>query len=117
TIRVRERRAAGDGCFSVGVVPQAERFTHISVEDDGTGIAAETMNHIFDPLFTTKQNGTGLGLAIAHQVITRHGGFIFAESELGSGTAFHIFLPAADVAVEARREIAGRRDVESRRVM
>lgn len=71
-----------------------EQFVQISVIDTGTGIPPEVMEHIFEPLFTTKKNrGTGLGLAVAYQVVHRHGGVIFAESEIGSGTAFHIFLP------------------------
>ncbi|HEY2323294.1 MAG TPA: ATP-binding protein, partial [Thermoanaerobaculia bacterium] len=75
--------------------PETEReFVQISVIDDGTGITPDVMAHIFEPLFTTKQcGGTGLGLAVAHQIVQRHGGAIFAESEAGAGTAFHILLP------------------------
>ena len=52
------------------------------------------MHHIFEPLFTTKKSGgTGLGLAVAHQVLIQHGGSIFAESEVGRGSTFHLFLP------------------------
>jgi len=106
TLRVREPR--GDEVFPFGVVEQAERFVQISIIDTGMGIAADAMPHIFEPLFTTKHNGgTGLGLAVAHQVVQRHGGSIFADSKLGSGTAFHIFLPKVDPAYvsepEARR--------------
>lgn len=78
----------------VGVSETQEQFVQISVIDTGTGIPPEVMKHIFEPLFTTKKNcGTGLGLAVTHQIVQQHGGIIFAESELGSGTAFHIFLP------------------------
>ena len=53
---------------------------------------------MFDPFYTTKKTGTGLGLAIAHRIVEVHGGHIFAESEPGRGTAFHIFLPLARAA-------------------
>lgn len=83
--------------------PNAGVSTHIVVEDTGTGMPEHVLRHAFDPLFTTKQNGgTGLGLAVAHQVVTRHGGMIFAESKPGTGTKFHLFLPLTEktVAVE-----------------
>lgn len=81
--------------FSFAVVRSPDRYVHISVRDTGTGIPAKTLEHIFEPLFTTKKSGTGLGLAVAHQVIQRHGGQIFVESAPGEGATFHIFLPAA----------------------
>ncbi len=113
TIRVREPRA--DERFSFGIVEQPERFVQISVTDTGTGIRPEVMEHIFEPLFTTKQNGgTGLGLAVAHQVVQRHGGAIFAESRIGEGTAFHIFLPKIAATNEEQRD--ERRPAISRRV-
>ncbi len=92
TIRVREPEAGERYPFAI--IEQPERFVQISVIDTGTGITPDVMGHIFEPLFTTKQNGgTGLGLAVAHQVVQRHGGAIFAESGIGSGTTFHLFLP------------------------
>jgi PAS domain S-box-containing protein len=66
---------------------------HLTVKDSGNGIPADIINHIFEPLFTTKRSGNGLGLAISHQVITIHGGDIHVESTPGVGTAFHILLP------------------------
>jgi signal transduction histidine kinase len=77
-----------------GVVPHVERFAHIIVRDEGSGMSAETRRHLFEPLFTTKQHGIGLSLAIAHQVIQRHDGLIFVESAPGKGTSFHLFLPS-----------------------
>ncbi|HEX7192227.1 MAG TPA: ATP-binding protein, partial [Thermoanaerobaculia bacterium] len=103
TIRVREPQAGET--YSFGFVEQSERFVQISVIDTGTGIRPEVMTHMFEPLFTTKQNGgTGLGLAVAHQAVQRHGGCIFAESRIGSGTAFHIFLPKIAAAEEPQPE-------------
>jgi PAS domain S-box-containing protein len=82
--------------FPFGIVDGPERFAHLIVRDTGSGIAPETLPHIFEPLYTTKRSGTGLGLAVTHQVVQRHGGEIFVESEVGVGTTFHIFLPLAD---------------------
>ena len=65
----------------------------IEISDNGRGIDAELVQHVFDPFFTTRRDGTGLGLSIAHQIVTRHGGFIDVRSEIGKGTAFFINLP------------------------
>jgi len=81
-----------------------ERFILLTVRDFGSGIAPEMLERVFEPLFTTKRSGTGLGLAVARQVVTQHGGFIFAENAAGGGTAFHILLPRVD---EAYRTAVG----------
>lgn len=66
----------------------------IEVADTGVGMDSETLARIFDPFFTTKsREGTGLGLSISQKLILRQGGAISAESELGSGTRFSIWLP------------------------
>jgi len=83
------------GSFPFGVVKSPDRFVHFIVKDEGCGITSDRLNHIFEPLFTTKRAGIGLGLAITYQIITRHGGHIFVESEVGKGSMFHLFLPAA----------------------
>ena len=69
---------------------------HLYVSDTGVGMPRDVLDHVFEPLFTTKRSGTGLGLSVVHQIVTRHGGEIFAESKPGTGTTFHIFLPAAE---------------------
>jgi histidine kinase/DNA gyrase B/HSP90-like ATPase/response regulator receiver domain-containing protein len=67
---------------------------HLAVSDDGPGIPADVLPHVFEPFFTTKgEDGSGLGLAIAHDIITRHGGRIRAESAPGAGTIILIELP------------------------
>jgi len=67
----------------------------VVVTDTGTGIARETLAHIFDPMFTTKQIGTGagLGLAICDQIVRQHAGTIHAASVPDQGTTFTIRLP------------------------
>lgn len=94
-----ERPRAGEE-YAFGVVTNPERYVRITVADTGSGIAPEILSHIFEPLFTTKRTGTGLGLAVTHQVVEQHGGEIFVESSPGGGSAFHIFLPAADASAK-----------------
>ncbi len=94
TLTVSANELEPDAKFRFGVVPQPDRFVQISIHDTGHGIPAEVIDRIFEPLYTTRQSGgTGLGLAVAHQVVVQHGGHIFAESEPGKGSTFHLFLP------------------------
>jgi signal transduction histidine kinase len=110
TLRLRYEETGTQ--FAFGIVPQVERFVHVVVEDEGPGIPASLQERIFEPLFTTKRHGTGLGLAITHQVVKRHGGLIFVESEEKKGTRFHIFLPLADGPLPKRgQEPAAKRRV------
>ena len=81
-------------------------YVEISVRDEGPGIAAEDLPHVFDPFFTRREGGTGLGLAVAHSVVQRHGGRITVDSPVGQGTNFRILLPSTgeqvDVVTEPR---------------
>jgi PAS domain S-box-containing protein len=70
-------------------------YVKISIKDQGAGIPDEHLHRIFDPYFTTKQKGSGLGLAGAYSIIKRHHGHMTVESELGVGTLFTLYLPAA----------------------
>jgi two-component system sensor histidine kinase PilS (NtrC family) len=71
-------------------------FIEVDVQDTGCGIDKEDLKSIFDPFFTTKENGTGLGLTIAYRIIENHGGKIFVDSVVGSGTTFHVLIPCAE---------------------
>jgi len=68
---------------------------YILVQDNGTGIAENYIDHIFDPFFTTKESdsNTGLGLSIVHGIIKNYQGSIEVDSHLSSGTRFKISLP------------------------
>jgi two-component system cell cycle sensor histidine kinase/response regulator CckA len=94
-------RDAPDAKYSFAAIEHPERYAHVTLEDSGSGMSAETLSHIFEPLFTTKKTGTGLGLSVARHVMTRHGGEIFAESTPGVGTKFHLFLPLSKEALGA----------------
>ncbi|WP_225412728.1 sensor histidine kinase [Stigmatella hybrida] len=65
----------------------------VRVVDNGEGIPANVLPHIFEPLFTTKAKGTGLGLAIVASRVERHGGSLHVASERGQGSEFIIQLP------------------------
>jgi PAS domain S-box-containing protein len=70
----------------------------LAVRDTGTGMDEETLQRVFDPFFTTKEvgKGTGLGLSMVHGVAASHGGCCTADSELGEGSTFCVYLPVIE---------------------
>lgn len=73
----------------------AGRYVALCVSDQGSGVSAEVMDHLFEPFFTTRsvEAGTGLGLAVVHGVVTDAGGAIDVQSVPGEGARFTVYLP------------------------
>ncbi|MFN2355286.1 MAG: ATP-binding protein, partial [Desulfopila sp.] len=94
TIEFRPARRLPAG-LDEKVLQTGGRFLELIVSDTGVGIAGDIIDQIFDPFFTTKAKGkgTGMGLSIAYGIVKKYKGTITAESVVGSGTAFHIYLP------------------------
>jgi two-component system, NtrC family, sensor histidine kinase HydH len=100
---------ACDACESGGSITVRVRLvggaSHVSIEiqDDGCGIAAEDLNAVFDPYFTTKKRGegTGLGLPVAASIVRNHQGEIALRSQKGMGSTVAITWPVAMEEVQA----------------
>ncbi|MBI5695674.1 MAG: PAS domain S-box protein [Nitrospirae bacterium] len=74
------------------------RFVCMTVTDTGVGMDSETLRHIFDPFYSTKdeKKGTGLGLSVVYGIVEEQGGWINVFSEPGRGTTFKVYLKACD---------------------
>jgi len=77
-------------------------YVQITVSDTGQGMEKETLEHIFEPFYTTKDQGqgTGLGLAMVYGIVEQHKGHITCYSEQGVGTTFKILIPAIETEEE-----------------
>jgi len=83
---------------AMSLEPVTGNFVQVSVTDSGTGIPSEIADKIFEPFFTTKDlgQGTGLGLSTVMAIVKSHQGIVNVYSEPGRGTAFNVYLPAAN---------------------
>jgi len=120
TVRVarsnRPGRRAGAGPFALGLPhPPADTGDWVVVEvvDTGIGIPSDALSRVFerfyrvDPARSREAGGTGLGLAIVKHLVGSMGGDVVAESELGKGSTFRFWLPAATAPAESRESVAG----------
>ena len=87
---------------------EARQYVLVTVEDTGMGMSESVIERIFDPFFTTKElgHGTGLGLATVMTIVRSHDGFLNVYSEVGRGSKFSIYLPAAGSQEEELSETA-----------
>jgi PAS domain S-box-containing protein len=85
------------------------QFVKVTISDTGTGIPPKVLDRMFDPFFTTKPQGkgTGLGLSTVHSIVKGHEGFIDITTEVGKGSTFDIYLPAAGVEEPVARPVKG----------
>ena len=100
-MQLRRRRHAMERCVAA---KRVNEWVELEVVDNGRGMAAEVVDHVFEPFFTAKRGvgepGTGLGLSISHAIIESHGGQVRASSSgPGCGSRFVIRLPAAGAVV------------------
>lgn len=80
-----------DASIQLKVYRNQQQIT-FEISDNGPGIEAEALEHIFIPFFTTKKNGSGIGLSLSRQIIQLHGGQLRAHSVPGKGSTFSIIL-------------------------
>jgi CheY-like chemotaxis protein len=102
-IQVAEHEAPAEAGLRPG------RYVRLSVSDTGHGMDPATLEHIFEPFYTTKPpgEGTGLGLAVVHGIMQAHEGRVAVWSQPGAGTTFHLDFPAAAVESPAAPQFAG----------
>jgi len=101
SIGLREEKLGKDASAEAALAPG--RYARLSVSDTGCGIDPAIMGKIFEPYFTTKEQGkgTGLGLAVVYGIVKEHQGDIKVCSQVGKGSAFHVYLPLTDDSAEA----------------
>ncbi len=98
TARARGLRAAGD-------------YVELSVADEGVGMPPEQLSRVWEPFYSSRETGTGLGLSVVYGIVEQHGGAVAAESLVGRGSRFRVFLPlvqgpAPGLLVAATKETA-----------
>lgn len=103
TNAIRYTPENGEICVSTCTLSHdGSDWLQISVSDNGCGIAANDLPYIFEHFYRAdkardkKSGGSGIGLAIVKQLVEIHGGFVEAQSEIGKGSQFNVFLPIAN---------------------
>jgi signal transduction histidine kinase/ActR/RegA family two-component response regulator len=97
TVTISARRAP-----LPGAPESSPDYVRLDVRDTGAGMSADVKDRVFEPFFTTKElgRGTGLGLATSFGIVTQHDGQLLLDSSPGRGSAFSVYLPAAESVVD-----------------
>ena len=97
TLTIQTYAVRSDQVAELGseILPIADYTRALGQPTPGTGIPPNVLGKVFEPFFTTKEvgKGTGLGLSTVYGIVKQSGGFIFADSKVGEGTRFVIYLP------------------------
>ena len=86
---------SGKGTITIASTSD-ERFATVGVNDTGVGIPADSLDNIFEPLYTTKAKGIGLGLAVSRRYAQLNGGSLTVESTKATGTTFYLSVPFSE---------------------
>jgi signal transduction histidine kinase len=76
---------------------ESGRFAELTVQDSGPGIAGDALEHLFEPMWTSKPTGSGFGLSIAREILAQHGGAIDVDPAAVGGATFRLRVPLAEV--------------------
>ena len=108
SVRLGTKESGPDG--TDGFDGKTDSYVRIEVSDTGQGMDEETMEHIFEPYFTTRKTGkgSGMGLALVHGIVKGCGGVVRVSSVPGQGTTFSLYFPALDERVETGSGQEGR---------
>ncbi|HHK42496.1 MAG TPA: GHKL domain-containing protein [Planctomycetaceae bacterium] len=98
-IDAMEQRPPDERVLRLSVQRRGESI-EFSVQDTGLGMNPGEAERVFDPFFTTKPQGIGMGLAICKSIVESHGGRIWVESQVGSGTTVYFRVPAEETSAE-----------------
>lgn len=103
TVRLGQHDGGPQHCASCRGAIGPGRWVELRVSDTGSGIAAEHLDRIFDPFFSTKPpgQGSGMGLAMVHGIVHDHGGHLLVDTTLGEGSTFKVLLPSVPPATRS----------------
>jgi len=104
-IKIMTRSEMIDEGFATHRRLRPGRYAYLRIEDDGKGMDEETQDRVFEPFFTTKFQGRGLGMAAVYGIIKNHNGWIAVDSQLGKGTAVHIYLPGVGILEKEEKKL------------
>jgi PAS domain S-box-containing protein len=89
-----QNQGRGEKTLNVTTIHGYDGTVQVVVTDTGPGIAADQLDRVFEPFYTTKENGLGLGLPISRKIAVAHGGNLTAEQREGEGASMRLVLPA-----------------------